>query len=210
MFSDKIKKYFTAGIIVIMAIIILSQRACEFHPTGPPQIATRIDTIWKYKHDTIIKTVTLVKTIHVKQPNIASLQPSKNLDTCNARFNKLVTNYIDKHIYSDTIKFPDITGNIVIVDTVQFNKLHKRSYFNNYKIPTVIKEVTITKESEEVNQLYIGGNLFGYTQGFTNISTGAILKTKKDHIYQAMVGVNFDGNFQIGVGTYWKIRLKKK
>ena len=39
---------------------------------------------------------------------------------------------------------------------------------------------------------------------------GLLYKDRKDRIFQANVGVNFDGTLTFGVGTYWKINLNKK
>ena len=56
--------------------------------------------------------------------------------------------------------------------------------------------------------MYIGGNVFGDKLNIQLVSPGILYKTKKDHIYQANVGINFDGTITYGVGIYYKIKLK--
>jgi hypothetical protein len=58
--------------------------------------------------------------------------------------------------------------------------------------------------------LYIGGNLFGDRRTLQSFTPGVLYKDRKDRVYQANVGVNFDGTLIFGLGTYWKINLNKK
>jgi hypothetical protein len=88
------------------------------------------------------------------------------------------------------------------------NKLGKRTKIYDYKIPFVTKTVTITKQADPKRQMYIGGNVFGDKSNIQLVSPGILYKTKKDHIYQANVGINFDGTITYGVGIYYKIKLK--
>jgi hypothetical protein len=88
------------------------------------------------------------------------------------------------------------------------NKLKERAYITNFKIPIVTKTVTITKQAEPKRQVYIGANLFGDKTQLQLFSPGVLYKTKKDHIYQANIGINFDGSFNYGIGMYYKIKLK--
>jgi len=207
--KEKIKNWFTAIIIIILAVIIFLQRSCEgnsiLHPTT---VTTKIDTIWKFKHDTIIKNVQIAKIIHVPVPADPKFHPSENIDTCKARFNKLLTDYLTKRVYKDTLKL-DSLGTIIINDTVFMNTLGKRTKIYDYKIPVVTKTVTITKQEEPKRQLYIGGNLFTDATRSTIIVPSLIYKDRKDRIYQINIGFDNQGSMYYGGGLFWKIKLHK-
>ncbi len=204
--KENIKKWFTGIIIIILAFIIFLQRSCQNnHIINPPISVVKIDTIWKIKTDTIIKTVKEISVIHMPVPSDPQYHPTNDIDTCKARFNRLLTDMLTKRVYADTLKL-DSLGTITIIDTVFMNKLGKRIKIYDYKIPLVTK--TITKQADPKRQLYIGGNLFGDKTKLQLLTPGILYKTKKDHIYQANIGINFDGTITYGAGMYWKIKLK--
>ena len=203
-----IKKYFSVIIILVLVIIILLQRSCNGKTiVNTPTIETKIDTIWKTKHDTVVNTVKQTKVIHVPVPADPQFHPSDDIDTCKVRFNKLLTEYLTTRVYADTLKL-DSLGTITIIDTVFMNTLGKRTKIYDYKIPVITKTITITKHDDPKRQVYIGGNIFGDKTKLQLLTPGIIYKTKKDHIYQANVGINFDGTLTYGLGAYWKIKLK--
>ena len=138
-------------------------------------------------------------------PSDPQYHPSDDIDTCKARFNRLLTDMLTKRVYADTLKL-DSLGTITIIDTVFMNKLGKRTKIYDYKIPVVTK--TVTKQADPKRQLYIGGNLFGDKTKLQLLTPGILYKTKKDHIYQVNVGINFDGSITYGAGIYYKIKLK--
>lgn len=195
-------------VIIILVVIIILMRGCEstFIPKEPIVI-TKYDTIWKETHDTIIKKVNItdIRYVPVKGPEYI---PTDNIDTCKTRFRNLLKEYITQTTYKDTIKL-DSLGTITVIDTVWRNKLKERTYIKNYRIPLVTKTVTIIKQPDPKRQLYIGGNLFGDRRALQIFTPGLLYKDRKDRIFQANVGVNFDGGLIFGVGTYWKINLNK-
>lgn len=200
------KKYFLPIIIVVLLLIILLQRSCKGKDViDEPTSVTQIDTIWKIKTDTIIKTVKEISVIHMPVPSDPQYHPSDDIDTCKARFNRLLTDMLTKRVYADTLKL-DSLGTITIIDTVFMNKLGKRTKIYDYKIPVVTK--TVTKQADPKRQLYFGGNLFGDKTKLQLLTPGILYKTKKDHIYQINIGINFDGTITYGAGMYWKIKLK--
>jgi len=198
-------KYIVIGVLVI---IILLQRGCSGKTISEPVVITKYDTIWKKTHDTITKEVKVVKIEYVK-PEGPQYTPGEHIDTCRARFNYLLKQHTARRTYKDTIKL-DSLGTITVIDTVWLNKLGKRTYIKDYKIPLVTKTTTIIKQQDPKRQLYIGGNLFGDKTTLQSFAPGLIYKDRKDRVYQANVGVNFDGTLIFGVGTYWKINLNKK
>lgn len=186
-------------VIIVLVIIIILMRSCESTVIPKePIITTVYDTIYKETHDTITKKVTVdrVKYIPFEKTIFA------NVEACMKEYNKQTT-------YKDTIALDSI-GTITVVDTVFQNKLKERTIIKDYRIPLVTKTVTIIKQPDPKRQLYIGGNLFGDKSSLQLITPGLIYKDRKDRIYQANVGVNFDGTLTFGLGTYWKINLNKK
>ncbi len=197
-------KYIVIGVLVI---IIFLQKGCSGKTISEPVVITKYDTIWKKTHDTITKEVQVVKIQYVK-PEGPQYTPGENIDTCRARFKYLLKQHIARRTYKDTIAL-DSLGTITVIDTVWLNKLGKRTYIKDYKIPLVTKTITIIKQPDPKRQLYIGGNLFGDKTTLQSFTPGVLYKDRKDRIYQANVGVNFDGSLIFGLGTYWKINLKK-
>ena len=197
-------------IIVALVAIILLQRSCDgIFDSGEEQTTVKTDTVYKHIHDTITKDVKVIHTEYVPI-NKPQYTPGETLDTCKSRFQDLLKEHLIKRVYADTLKL-DSLGSIVIKDTVWINKLHgKRTYVKDYKIPYVTKTITTIEKEKPRRQLYVGGNVFGNTDDLQAITPGLIYKDKKDRIYQANVGVNFDGSLTFGVGTYWKIKLNKK
>jgi len=206
---QKIKPYLTLIVIGTLVLIILLQRSCSGNVVHPsePQVTVKIDTVYKHITDTVVKKVPVKSIVYVK-PDGPEYTSGEHIDTCRARFNYLLKQHIARRVYQDTLKL-DSLGTIVVIDTVWLNKLGKRTKIYDYKIPYVTKTVTITKEKEPVRQLYIGGNLFGNKNSLQLLTPGLLYKTKKDHIYQANLGINFDGSVTYGLGAYWKISFKK-
>jgi hypothetical protein len=206
---QKLTHHFTVILIGLLITIIILQRSCTDPKvvTPEPSVVTKIDTIWKHVYHTTIKKVP-VKSYIYYEPEIVRVTPSDNIDTCKAKFNTLFKKHSIQTIYQDTLKL-DSLGTVTIIDTVWLNKLGKRVYIQNIKIPIVTKTTTITKQKPAVRQLYIGGNLFGDKTKLQLLTPGILYKTKSDHIYQANLGVNFDGTFTYGLGAYWKLSFKK-
>jgi hypothetical protein len=204
----KSKINFTYIIIAVLVVIIFLQRSCSsVSTTEEPTVITKYDTIWKETHDTITKKVNVVKIKYVK-PEGPEYTPGEHIDTCRARFNYLLKQHSARITYKDTIAL-DSLGTITVIDTVWLNKLGKRTYIKDYKIPLVTKTTTIIKQPDPKRQLYIGGNLFGDKTTLQLLTPGILYKDRKDRVYQVNVGVNSDGTLTYGLGAYWKIKLRK-
>jgi hypothetical protein len=175
----KSKINFTYIIIAVLVVIIFLQRSCSsVSTTEEPTVITKYDTIWKKTHDTITKEVDVVKIQYVK-PEGPEYTPGEHIDTCRARFNYLLKQHSARRTYKDTIAL-DSLGTITVIDTVWLNKLGKRTYIKDYKIPLVTKTVTIIKAQQPKRQLYIGGNLFGDRRTLQSFTPGLIYKDRKD------------------------------
>lgn len=207
--KNTIKKYFTRIVIGILIVVILFQSMCQGKKILPPQTPL-VKTEIKYIKvtDTIIKNVKIANIDDSYVPKEKELQPSADYDTLNDSFIKLVNLYVRKTTYKDTIHLNIDTlkiGNVYVTDTVQFNKLKKRTYNFDYKIPVIEKTVTIKEEPKR--QLYIGGNISSSKKAIESISPGLIYKSKKDQLYELNAGINLEGDFIVGGGVYWKLKF---
>lgn len=182
-------------VIVALVAVIILMRSCD-NIDSKETTYVKTDTIWKETKDTVTKKVKVVSVRYVTVKDTLFT----SIDTCNKEYNR-------QTVYRDTIKLDSI-GGITIIDTVFQNKLGKRTIFKDYKIPLVTKTVTIIKAQQPNRQLYIGGNLFGDRRSLQTITPGLLYKDRKDRVYMANVGVNFDGSITYGVGAYFKIKLK--
>jgi hypothetical protein len=205
------------ALLLLIAIVVFQQ--CGGNKKGTGEIV-KVDGK-KYeliKHE--IDTVEVVKTkiVTKKGEDIYhetivehEVRVPVNVDT-----NAILKEYYTKVLYKDVLVLPDSLGTVAVTDTISQNKIFGRTFNANVKQRT-IKETTIVKELPK-NQVYFGfGGQFNKTDLITGLSTGVILKTKTDKIYQVNLGVSnstidgVNGEFKpyVGAGVYWKIRLKK-
>lgn len=127
----------------------------------------------------------------------------------------ILRDFYKKVVYKDSLKLDNDLGMISITDTIYKNKVLGRKW-NAYLKERTVKETTIVKELPK-NQVYWGFNGgFNKEDVVSNVSAGLILKTKKDKLVQLNVGIansnTVNGNKMspyVGVGMYWKIKLKK-
>ena len=191
-------------IILALVIVIILMRSCDSDSVvGEDTVYTRTDTVYKEVHDTVVKRVNIenIRYIPFDEPNYT------DIDTCNDKMSEMLKKYNRETTYRDTIVL-DSLGTITLVDTVFQNSLKKRSIFKDYRIPLVTKTTTIIKAQQQKRQLYIGGNLFGDRRNLQTITPGLLYKDRRDRVYQANVGIGFDGSISYGIGMYYKIKLK--
>ena len=205
------------ALLLLIAIVVFQQ--CGGNKKGTGEIV-KVDgkkyELLKHEIDTIevVKTKVVTKkgediyheTIVEKEVRVPA-----NVDT-----NAILKEYYTKVLYKDVLVLPDSLGTVAVTDTISQNKILGRTFNANVK-QRVIKETTIVKELPK-NQVYFGfGGQFNKVDFIGGLSTGVILKTKKDKIYQVNLGVTnstidgVNGEFKpyVGAGVYWKIRLKK-
>jgi hypothetical protein len=205
------------ALILLIAIVVFQQ--CGGNKKGTGEIV-KVDgkqyELIKHEIDTveIVKTKVVTKKgedIYHETIVEHEVKVPVNVDT-----NAILKEYYTKVLYKDVLVLPDSLGTVAVTDTISQNKIFGRTFNANVK-QRVIKETTIVKELPK-NQVYFGfGGQFNKTDLITGLSTGLILKTKKDKIYQFNLGVSnstidgVNGEFKpyVGAGVYWKIRLKK-
>ncbi len=201
-----IKKNFFNFLILILVAIILLQRCGNGGGDNSSQKPTIVrDTVWVKTNNTVITQPTIVKTI----PGIPGKEyiPNPNYDKLVLQYQALVKDYIAKNIHKDSIKI-DSLGYVKIEDKVSKNLIvgRKTSYSLRYPIITN----TITVPQEQRNQVYFGGGLEGnQSQIINQFNAGLLLKTKSDKIYNVYGGVDLNGQLNVGLQAYWKIKLHK-
>jgi len=195
------------GLLVLILLLTLFIERCNkpVEPTPPPKIVR--DTVW-VKHDSVVYSKPqLVETIQMSSKDSLIYVPDTNYSKLVLQYQEVVNQLLIKNIQVDSVRI-DTNGYVKIVDTVQKNLIVGRSTQVSVKYP-VVKE-TITLYPKPVNQVYIGGDVEGSQTSLINqVRTGVILKNKKDQIFTASVGLNTDGQPVFGLGSYWKIKLKK-
>ena len=193
------------SLLLLILIFTCNRNNDDDYNKGSDNVTTKFDTVWKYKTDTILKTVKVTEVKFVK-PHGEKYTPSQSIDTCKTRFDALLKEHSQLTVYTDTIVL-DSLGSITIKDTVWLNKLQgKRQYFYDYKIPNITKTVTEIRKEEPKRQIYLGASIFG-PQTF---SPGILYKDRKDRIYQANILLSNINTVSYGLGFYWKLKLKQK
>jgi len=205
------------ALLLLIAIVVFQQ--CGGNKKGTGEIV-KVDgkkyELLKHEIDTIevVKTKVVTKKgedIYHETIVEKEVRVPVNVDT-----NAILKEYYTKVLYKDVLILPDSLGTVAVTDTISQNKIFGRTFNANVK-QRVIKETTIVKELPK-NQVYFGfGGQFNKVDFIGGLSTGVILKTKKDKIYQVNLGVTnstidgVNGEFKpyVGAGVYWKIRIKK-
>lgn len=199
-----VKTNFFNVIILILVSVILLQK-CTSTPAKPTEPKIVKDTVWVTAKNTVVTQPVVYKTIPGKQET--KYTPDPNYAKLVLQYTKLVEEHIALNVYKDTIKIDSI-GHVYINDTVSKNNISYRKVAWDLKYPIVTK--TITLPPVRNNQLYIGGGIQGsQAQLLNQFNVGLLLKTKSDQVYNVYTGMNTDGQLQVGLQAYWKIKLHK-
>lgn len=201
------KNLVTLVIIITLLAIIVVQKACK--PTEKPKIDTLIKTTIKYVpvRDTVYKdSIRYIKIPPKKIP--PQYLPDTNYAKLKKQYEALVVEHITKNVYEDKLSL-DTLGFITIRDTAQFNKLGRRSYAVDLKIPKRIDSVFITTPAPAKRQLYVGaGTSSTQTLSTFGLRGSFLYKDKKDNIFSPSVTLNTNGTVMYGVDVYFKLKLK--
>jgi hypothetical protein len=206
------------NIAIALLIVIIVFQQCGGNKTKTGEIV-KVDgkkyELVKHEIDTfeIVKTkVVTKKGEDIYHETIKEVIIPTIIDT-----QALLQDYFVKNIYKDTLQLPDSLGTVSLIDTITQNKILGRTFNASVK-QRVIKETTIVKELPKTQVYYgfMGG--FNKVDVVSSIGAGALIKTKKDKIYQLGIGVvnkvGSDGTNGvlspfINGGVYWKIKFKK-
>ena len=199
------------GIIVVLITIIFLQRAwISSIPVEKTTIdtVTVVDTVYITRDSLIYSKPKIVK-VEVPKYLPAEYKPDTSYSGLFKQFDELVTKHTAKNIYRDSLRV-DSLGYVIINDTVQFNELHKRSAYYNFKVPRIRETLTITEYAPPVRQLYVGGAVsVSKTFNAYNAQIGVLYKTKQDQLFGPIVSFDTKGELMYGIQSYWKIKLKK-
>lgn len=197
-----IKTNFISILVLALVAVIFVQR---YEPTETDLPFVVRDTVFVEHKNTIITKPVIIKTIPgEKEPQYI---PDPNYEKLVKQYQMLVDLYTDKNIETDNLKL-DSLGTIEIIDTVSKNRIKGRKVKYDIKIPIITK--TITLPPLRTNQVYVGGGLQGGQNSLINqVNIGILYKTKNDKIFGIYTGMNTNGQIQVGLQTYWKIKLHK-
>ena len=203
-----IKNNFLNFIVLILVLVILLQRCGGGGNTPPEKPTITRDTVWVHKDSVVYSKPQIIKTIPINiytDTTLIKYLPDSNYTDLLKQYQVVVYELLNKNVYFDSLKI-DSLGYVKVMDTLSKNLIIGRSYKYDLKYP-IVKE-TITVPAKKVNQVYVGGGLFGtQTTPIQNIHLGLLFKSKKDHIVAPSVGVNKNLEIQYGIQSYWKIKL---
>ena len=191
-------------LFIVILILIIELQKCSRKDTFIDKPTIKKDTVWVNTKETIITNPTIVKTIPGKTE--IKYMPDPEYKKLVLQYQELVKIHIAKNIQKDSIKIDSI-GYVNIEDTVSHNYITGRKFSYNLKYPKITN--TITLPPIRRTQLYFGGGLEYKPLMGEEINVGLLLKTKSDKIYNLYTGVDSRGGYQVGVQSYWKIKLRK-
>lgn len=187
-------------IVAFLLIVIVLLRSCsgadKICPQTEPTIIVKVDTTYIY--DTLIKKIFVTV---LKPGDSIYVDNSQPVDTA-----KILRTYFTKYAYTQVLE--DSSLKATISDTVYKNKIAHRSFTYQWKKPQLIIEKEITKTVTEPKRakVFIGFEIGGSKQGFTNLSPRITYLSKNDKSYSARVNP-FDQSVHVGMD--FKIKLKK-
>ena len=191
MFSNFYKIWLTIFVVIGITFILLK---CE-----PEHITKNTTTI---KYDTVYKA----KNIYIEsEPKIIKKFISSRYDSIQhdtVKIKEVVNDFYGYKIYNDTIPL-DTIGKISIRDSVSQNKIVKRDYNLNYKIPFVTKTITNNIYQPLKSELYIYP---GIIIGNKSLIGSDLIYNNHKTIYS--VGVYTDNNLNVYYKTSIGFKIK--
>lgn len=195
------------AVLVLLVIILLQRCSKDSVIVEKPKIVR--DTTWIFKDSTITKQPQVIKTITVpvEQWNTEYLPDTSSMAVLIKQYNELASKFLALNIHSDSLPI-DTIGKVYITDTVTSNVIKNRKVTYNFKIPTITNTITIPEPKR--TQWYVGGSLQGEEGAvITQINANLLIKNKRDQMFGGYVGLNNSGALQIGLSSFWKIKIKK-
>jgi hypothetical protein len=190
----------------IIAIFYAYTKHVQAGEAKPNDTLVVHDTTWKRYDSLIVKKVPILKEIVVEVASKPEMLPDTNYATLKRQYMALLQLYLNKVVYSDTIRVGSY-GYISVLDTVKENKLASRKIKENYNIPEIKETKTITRYLPPSRSLFVGGGInTSNSIGIRGIEAGILYKTKKESIFNIKAQVDLDGNPLYGFGYYYKIK----
>jgi DNA-binding Lrp family transcriptional regulator len=193
-------------ICCIIAIFYAYTKHMQAGEARPNDTITVHDTSWQIHDSIIVRKVPVPYEVKVPIKSKPEMLPDTNYARLKEQYMALLQLYMNKLIYSDTIRVGTY-GYIAVLDTINENKLKYRRTRDNYSIPIVKETKTITKYAPPTRNVFVGaGVLVNNALGVRGAEAGMILKTKKDQLYNIKASVDIDGNVMYGAGYYYKLK----
>lgn len=190
----------------IIAIFYAYTKHVQAGEAKPNDTLVVHDTTWKRYDSLIVKKVPVLKEIVVEVASKPEMLPDTNYATLKRQYMALLQLYLNKVVYSDTIRVGSY-GYISVLDTVNENKLASRKIKENYNIPEIKETKTITRYLPPSRSLFVGGGInTSNSIGIRGIEAGILYKTKKESIFNIKAQVDLDGKPMYGFGYYTKIK----
>ena len=190
----------------IIAIFYAYTKHVQAGEAKPNDTLVIHDTTWKRYDSLIVKKVPVLKEIVVEVASKPEMLPDTNYATLKKQYMALLQLYLNKVVYSDTIRVGNY-GYISVLDTVKENKLASRKIKENYNIPEIKETKTITRYLPPSRSLFVGGGInTSNSIGIRGIEAGILYKTKKESIFNIKAQVDLDGKPMYGFGYYTKIK----
>lgn len=193
-------------ICCIIAIFYAYTKHVQASEAKPNDTLVVHDTTWRIHDSLIVKKVPVLKEIIVEVASKPEMLPDTNYANLKRQYMALLQLYLNKVVYSDTIRVGNY-GYIAVLDSIQQNKLTSRKVRENYKIPEVKETKTITRYLPPSRALFVGGGInTSNSIGIRGIEAGIIYKTKKDALLNVKAQVDLDGQPMYGFGYYYKLK----
>jgi DNA-binding Lrp family transcriptional regulator len=193
-------------ICCMIAIFYAYTKHMQAGEARPNDTITVHDTSWQIHDSIIVRKVPVPYEVKVPIKSKPEMLPDTNYARLKEQYMALLQLYMNKLIYSDTIRVGTY-GYIAVLDTINENKLKYRRTRDNYSIPIVKETKTITKYAPPTRNVFVGaGVLVNNALGVRGAEAGMILKTKKDQLYNIKASVDIDGNVMYGAGYYYKLK----
>lgn len=193
----------SVNLLIIVIILFIFLKSCD--SGSDIKIKPKRDTVWIHKDSVVYSKPKIINTVLVKyKERSPEYLPDTNYKNLVVQYNKLADKFLASNIYKDSLKI-DSLGYVIVNDTISNNLLKKRSFVYNFKYPKITEYIPKKKR----NQIYYGSGVVLGDQSLQAINIGAILKTKKDHIWGVNVGINSNQQIIYSVQTYWKLSFRK-
>ena len=197
--------YIINSVVILFAIIMLYRAEC-----GKPVVSGETIKVDGKKYE-VINQVIDTEYIKVKETKYKKGEdiyhdttiylPVPVLDS--AQIDSILSQFYAKNTFKDTMKVGKF-GQIYIDDTVQYNKLVGRAMSADLQFPSVTNTITVKEKPKA--QLYLGGRVdYLKEQGLQSPSVGVMVKTKRDMLYGASVGIGNNQRTVYGLNMYIKL-----
>jgi hypothetical protein len=197
--------YIINSVVILFAIIMLYRAEC-----GKPVVLGETIKIDGKKYE-VINQVIDTQYIKVKETKYKKGEdiyhdttiylPVPVLDS--AQIDSILSQFYAKNTFKDTMKVGKF-GQIYIDDTVQYNKLIGRAMSADLQFPSITNTITVKEKPKA--QLYLGGRVdYLKEQGLQSPSVGVMVKTKRDMLYGASIGIGNNQRTVYGLNIYVKL-----